>query len=58
MRSYLASLPPHLRRSLAARLARPRTHRLSLGLGVTIALIVSVAMWAAIIFGALAFLGR
>jgi len=25
---------------------------------VTIALIVSVAMWAAIIFGALAFLGR
>ena len=53
MRSYLASLQPHLRR-----LARSRTHRLSLGIGLTIALIVSVAMWAAIIFGVLALLGR
>ena len=57
MRSYLASLQPHLRRNPAARLARPRAHRLSLGVGLTIALIVSVAMWAAIIFGALALLG-
>jgi len=58
MRSYLASLQPHMRRNPAARLARRRVHRLSLGIGLTIALIVSVAMWAAIIFGALALLGR
>jgi hypothetical protein len=54
MRSDLASL----QRNPVARLGRPCALRFSLGVGLTIALIVSFAMWAAILFGAVALLER